>query len=304
MIDPERSRISVLIGRVSTEDGDRVLQTLTSLHDNQGTTACEVIIVDRLQDAVSSEITLRYPLVTILQCPTHTPLPEMRTIALGAASGELIAVTEDHCVPDKNWLAEVEKAFSGEGIVAVGGSVENGVKDTAFDWATFLCEYSYFSPPVVEGETTVLPGMNVAYLASSLADVPRERLLAGFWETTVHPLLLGEGKKFISRNAIKMYHCKKFSFGLFARQRYVYSRYYAGIRFQKSQFLHRILASFASVLLPPLLLWRISKAASGKRLTAEFMSALPSLSALVVIWSFGEIVGYIMGAGSALAEIE
>jgi hypothetical protein len=207
-------------------------------------------------------------------------------------------------VPCENWLDEIQKAFADPQVVAVGGSVENGVKDTAFDWATFLCEYSYFSPPVVEGAATVLPGMNVAYRRSALKLIPRERLVAGFWETTVHALLLKAGGTFVSRNAMKMYHCKKFSFGLFSRQRYVYSRYYAGNRFNAGQIPHRIVASVASLILPPLLLWRMSKAASVKKLGGEFASALPSLAALVFIWSAGEIVGYLAGPGRALAEIE
>lgn len=304
MIDPARSRISVLIGRVSTEDTDRILETLASLANKQGETACEVIIADRLQDAVSTEIARVYPQVRILSCPTGTSLPEMRTLALDASSGDIVAVTEDHCVPCEGWLGEIETGLVDPEVVAVGGSVENGVTETGFDWATFLCEYSYFSPPVVEGAATVLPGMNVAYRRSALLRAPRERLLAGFWETTVHGLLLETGGRFISRNAMKMFHCKKFSFRLFSRQRYVYSRYYAGNRFKVNQVPHRLAASAASLLLPPLLLWRMSSAASRKKLGGEFSRALPSLAALVLIWAGGEIVGYLAGPGDALAEIE
>lgn len=304
MIDPARSRISVLIGRVSTEDTDRILETLSSLANKQGETACEVIIADRLQDAVSTEIARVYPQVRILSCPPGTSLPEMRALALDASSGDIVAVTEDHCVPCEGWLEEIEAGLADPMVVAVGGSVENGVTETGFDWATFLCEYSYFSPPVVEGPATVLPGMNVAYRRSALLRAPRERLLAGFWETTVHGLLLETGGQFISRNAMKMYHCKKFSFRLFSRQRYVYSRYYAGNRFKVNQVPHRIAASAASLLLPPLLLWRMSRAASRKKLGGEFSRAFPSLAALVLIWASGEIVGYLAGPGDALAEIE
>lgn len=304
MIDPARSRISVLIGRVSTEDTDRILETLASLANRQGETACEVIIADRLQDAVSTEIARSYPQVRILSCPPGTSLPEMRTLALDASSGDIVAVTEDHCVPCEGWLGEIEAGLVDPKVVAVGGSVENGVTETGFDWATFLCEYSYFSPPVVEGAATVLPGMNVAYRRSALLRAPRERLLAGFWETTVHGLLLETGGHFISRNAMKMYHCKKFSFRLFSRQRYVYSRYYAGNRFKVNQVPHRLAASIASLLLPPLLLWRMSSAASQKKLGGEFSRAFPSLAALVLIWAGGEIVGYLAGPGDALAEIE
>ncbi|MDP3174717.1 MAG: glycosyltransferase [Phenylobacterium sp.] len=305
MIDPLRSELSVVIGRVSTEDGDRILETLASLDEQQGERICEVVLADRLGGAVSAEIARRYPHVKIIPCDPGMALPEMRTIALEASTAAIVAVTEDHCVPAPGWIGQILSAFeSRPDVVAVGGCVENGVHDTGFDWATFLCEYSFFSPPVAEGETQILPGMNVAYRRSALAAVPRARLVEGFWETTVHPLLLAAGGRFESRNAIKMFHCKKFSVSLFTAQRFVYSRYFAGIRFGRGDVAKRLVATAASVALPPLLLWRMTKAASAKGLNKEFGRALPALAMLVVVWAFGEMVGYIAGPGDALARIE
>ena len=304
MIDSARAEIAVLIGLVSTEDGDRVLQTLEALSARQGDVCCEVILADRRQDHISQEIMRSYPQVRIIPCPRDYTLPAMRTLAYDHSRAALIAVTEDHCVPSDNWLGAIVSAFQDPELTAVGGSVENGVSDTPFDWATFLCEYSYFSPPVTEGETDILPGMNVAYRRSALDQIPRERLVAGFWETTVHPLMLQAGAQFRSRNDMKMFHCKKFSKALFGRQRYVYSRYYAGIRFPKHAILQRVVATAGSLLLPPLLLWRMRKAALEKQLGKPFREAIPSLAWLVVVWSLGEMVGYLLGPGQALAEIE
>ena len=302
----EDRSISVVLGRVSTEDGDRVLETIAALANAHGECLCEILIADRLQDAVSKIIAERYPLVRLIPCRPHMSLPEMRTLAFEASSGALIAVTEDHCVPAPDWLDVVEQAFvtGPDGLVAIGGSVENGVTDTGFDWATFLCEYSFFSPPVVEGESPILPGMNVVYRRAALLSLPRSALISGFWETTVHPLLLKQGGRFLSLNAMKMYHCKRFSIRLFARQRFIYSRYYAGIRFDRAQTGRRLVAAGATVLLPPILLWRMIKAARAKGLDRELFRALPGLMLLVIIWSAGEILGYLAGPGDALAQIE
>lgn len=294
-------RVSVLIGLVSTEDGDRILETLAALKGEAE--PCEVVLADRRQDEVSRRIAERYPDVRMVPCAKETTLPEMRALALDASSGDIVAVTEDHCVPGERWVAEILSAFESTGAVAVGGNVDNGVCDTGFDWATFLCEYSFFYPPVQEGETDVLPGMNVAYRRDALLAVPRERLTMGFWETTAHPLLRQRGR-FVSRNTIRMHHCKKFSLGLFLRQRYVYSRYYAGIRFDSKDIGRRIVAALLSLALPPLLLWRMLTAASGKGLRGEFVRALPALTLFVIVWAWGEMVGYAAGPGRALAEIE
>jgi hypothetical protein len=297
-------RVSVLIGLVSTEDRDRILETLDSLAQGQGEHRCEVVLVDRRQDQVSAEIARRFPDAQVIPCPAGTTLPEMREIALRHSRGALVAVTEDHCVPAEGWLAEIEAAFDADPtLAAVGGAVENGVGERGFDWATFLCEYSYFSPPVAEGPTEVLPGMNVAYRRDALEKVPPERLRAGFWETTAHPLLLQDGG-FVSRNRMKMLHCKRFSRRLFFAQRFIYSRYYAGLRFPSAQRVKRLAATLASFALPPLLMLRIVRAAQAKRLGGELARAAPALAGLVVVWAAGEMWGYLFGPGDALARIE
>lgn len=303
--DPQ-APVAVVIGLVSTEDRARILETLQALSEGQGSLACEVVLVDRRRDDVSARVRERFPQVRIVECDSSTTLPEMRTIAFEQTRAPVVAVTEDHCVPAQGWLGEIVAAFaaSDEGLAAVGGVVENGVKDTGFDWATYLCEYSAFSAPVAEGATHVLPGMNVAYRRSVLEAAPREVLTSGFWETTLHPRLVAEGKTLLSRNSLKMYHCKKFSAGLFFQQRYVYSRYYAGLRFSPQQRPRRLFAALASLALPPLLFARMVYAAMHKNLTPQFLRAAPALAALVVVWSVGEIWGYLFGPGDALARIE
>lgn len=298
---------SILIGMVSTEDSDRILEALDVLRKQTGSHTYEVIIGDRRNDEVGERIDRDYPEVVRIACSPDKSLPELRTLALDRAAGRYIIVTEDHCVPSENWLESLSGAFAGspDDVVAVGGCVENGVSDTALDWATFLCEYSYFLDPVEEGDTTVLPGMNVAYKREIFPELDRDLLTSGFWETTVHPVLIDKGLKFFSTNKIRLYHCKKFSFGLFARQRYIYSRYYAGLRFGKGQLLKRVVAFGATVLLPPLLLIRSRKQIKQKnRLEKEYRSAMPILLLFYVIWAYGEMAGYLLGTGDALARIE
>ncbi len=298
---------SILIGRVSTEDHDRILEALAALRAQSGDKTYEVVIVDRLNDAVSKEISANYPEVHLIPCAAEETLPAMRTDALEQAQGDYIIVTEDHCVPSSDWLEQFSLAITAapDDVLAIGGCVENGVSDTALDWATFFCEYSGAIAPAPDGIVSDVPGMNVVYRRAAFEGVDTDILRKGFWETTLHPLLRDDGKKFFSANAIKIFHCKKFSFKLFCRQRFVYSRYYAGIRFPRKQLPKRIVATLLSFALPPLLLWRIRTSIARKeRLRNEFWQAAPYLGVFVVIWAVGEIVGYVAGPGMALAEIE
>ena len=298
--------LSVVLGRVSTEDGDRVLETIAALDPQAGGAPCEIVIADRLQDAISERIRKEHPHVKLVPCPRGMTLPEMRLLAFDETTGSIVAVTEDHCVPSPGWSKRVLEAFAegGDEVLAVGGSVVNGVCDRGLDWATFICEYSFFSPPVVEGRTKDLPGMNVAYRRSVLEAADRERLRSGFWETTLHPDLVAGGPTFLSKNELAMFHKKKFSWRLFASQRFVYSRYYAGLRFQNAGIVKRLAAGAASLLLPPILIYRMTRAVAAKGLQREYARAFPSLSTFIVIWALGESYGAIFGPGDALARIE
>ena len=298
--------ISVVIGRVSTEDSERILETIVGFRAGAQGITYEIVIVDRMNDALSQQLANDFPEVRHIACAAELSLPEMRTVAFEASTGAIVAVTEDHCVPAPGWLRLALDTFTagGKRLVAIGGTVVNGVKDRGFDWATFLCEYSYFSPPVIEGATRVLPGMNVAYRREVLAAVPRETLTSGFWETTLHEKLLTNDGTLLSINSLIMYHCKRFSFSLFARQRFIYSKYYAGLRSEHSGVGKRLTMAAASLALPPVLLWRMFTASRQKKLLREFLGALPSLSVLVIIWSAGESVGALAGPGNSLSQIE
>lgn len=298
---------SIVIGLVSTEDRERILETLDALRKQRGGHSYEAVLADRRNDEISEVIRRDYPEVHLIDCPPKTSLSELRTIALERAVGEIVAVTEDHCVPAEDWLDAIAIAFreAPEGTAAVGGCVENGVTDRALDWATFLCEYGTYLTPVPEGRVQALPGMNVAYRRAVLTELERTRLTRGFWETTVHPELLRKGLILYSTNRIVMYHSKRFSFGLFAHQRFLYSKYFAGIRFGREQYFWRTAASVLSLLLPAVLLYRIAKQVWTKgRFKTQLISSLPTLAVFVVIWSLGEMVGYVAGAGDALSRIE
>ncbi|VAW53770.1 hypothetical protein MNBD_GAMMA05-1260 [hydrothermal vent metagenome] len=298
---------SILIGLVSTEDSERIFEVLDSLRSQQGSSTYEVIIADRRQNELSRQLDENYPEANRFDCPTYTSLPELRTKALDVAKGDYVVVTEDHCVPSNNWLASMAQAFqdASDETVAVGGCVENGVCDTALDWATFLCEYSYFLDPIEEGESTVLAGMNVAYRRSILVGINRDLLTRGFWETTVHPVLLEKGFKLYSSNRIKLYHSKKFSLALFLRQRFIYSRYYAGSRFQKRDWGKRVMMCGVTLALPVLLMFRHRQQIKAKgRLANESKRAIPYLMLFYTVWALGEMVGYLFGSGESLDHIE
>lgn len=297
---------SVVIGRVSTEDGDRILETLEALHTQEGSAALEILIADRLGNEVTVAIRRKYPDVTIIECGPETDLPTMRTEALQRASGRYVLVTEDHCVPPSDWLKRFSDAIARyPDAAAIGGCVINGVTDTGLDWATFLCEYASMLPPIETGPAANIAGMNVAYRREILTGVDQTILKSGFWETTLHPMLRRQGYLLVADGDVRIYHCKKFSLRLFLRQRFVYSRYFAGIRLPRKARLRRLLFAGASLALPALLAVRFVRDARHKATIRTHLSvAAPYLLLFYCVWGLGEAWGYLFGARDALQEIE
>lgn len=304
---PDDVTFSVLIGRVSTADTARVFETLDALTNQEGADRFEILVADRINDAITAQIEKKYPHVRLIRAPLNTTLPALRQTALRQSTGAFIVVTEDHCVPARDWLAKMKEAFAKApaGTVAVGGCVENGVGESALDWATFFCEYGGFLKPVGEGEALFLPGMNTAYRRSALLDLETGLLTKGFWETTVHPVLRARGYKFFSSNGITVYHKKKFSLSLFVTQRFLYSRYFAGLRFEAGEGIMRLLAFCGTVVLPLLILYRLCRSVWIKRrLRKELLLAMPFLFLFSLVWALGEMAGYAAGGGNALSKLE
>lgn len=303
-----RPEYSVLIARAGTEDRERILETLAALRAQDCAFEFEVIVVDRLGDDITAAIDAltRSGRLLLIRCDREATMPEMRTLALHAASGRVVAITEDHCLPCAGWLRSFEAAFQRyPGAAAVGGCVANGLTETSFDWATYLCEYASFAPPRVEGFEASLPGMNTAYLRSALLSVPPSELKSGFWETTVHPGMLRSGSVFVLSGEALVLHCKRFSLRWFLAQRFAYSRYYAGIRFAPERRWSRLAAALLCPLLPFLLTLRFAAVARRNgAIAARAVSALPWLTLFHVAWAAGECVGYLSGPGKALRSIE
>jgi glycosyltransferase involved in cell wall biosynthesis len=298
---------SVLIGFVSRREAARILDVLAALREQSPPVAHEVIVADRLHNAVSKRFEREFPEVRLLAFPPHTSLPALRTAALLAARGRYAVVTEDHCIPAPNWLAAIVTAFAdgASDVAAVGGAVVNGLPQRWLDRATFQCEYGNYLPPRATGPDTDLPGMNVAYVRQRLLALDRALLRAGFWETTAHPALLRQGARFVFADEIRLVHCKHFGLMEFIAQRYLYSRHYAGSRFAPTAWLKRSAAVALSPLLPVLLLWRFHRGAlRRRRYWTEFLSLAPLLALFAVIWAAGEMAGYASGPGDALSKLE
>lgn len=300
-----RELASVIVGSVN--GGECIHVLLSALRAQDGAVPFEVIVADRCLDGTAERIAKEHPDVVLVRAEPSATLPELRTRALDHARGRFVLVTEDHTVPPRNWVSGLVGALEGcQGrIAAAGGPVDNDMRERAVDWAAFLCEYSGFLPPQPAGVVDELPGMNVAYRREHLDRARRELLTGGFWESTLHPDLLDAGYAFLRVPEVVIQHRKRFGFFYFLSQRYYYSRYFAGARFERKQRGRRLLYAVLSPLLALIVPARIARRVLGRPgYRRPFVRSLPVLACFALAWGAGEAVGYLAGPGDSLARIE
>src|SRR5262245_29877004 len=149
---PKISIVVTAINGVATID-----RCLKALERQQGDINAEVIVVGGHDSETAERIRCDFPQITFLRQTERLSIPELRAIGAAHATGEIIVVTEDRCVADDNWLAEISRAHSRE-FPVVGGAIEPDRIEWVLNWAVYLCEYSGIMLPVPDGPTGGVAG--------------------------------------------------------------------------------------------------------------------------------------------------
>ncbi|MDQ2665198.1 MAG: glycosyltransferase [Gemmatimonadota bacterium] len=262
------------------------------------------LIVSRADHAAGLEqLAKDYPAVRVISVAKGTGIPQLRGAGLATASGDIVALTEDHCVPAENWVSTFA-AYANTNVDVVGGGMDNARTERALEWGAFFAEYGFFSavtprPPQPEGTTLLLTGANVAYARRVLGDVVAWTL-DGAWENVVHDRLRAAGAKMVFDRAARVGQNLMYSLGAFCADRFQHGHDYARVRLALSPGQNRWVRIAASLALPPVLTLRVARTAIGSRTRAvAFLRALPFTFAFLAAWSAGEAVGYLRGPSAA-----
>jgi len=294
-------QISVVIACVNGLPS--IAECLDALRKQQGDVAAEIIVVNCCQDGTADLIRRKYPDVRLLHLAERLGIPELRAMGMAQARGEIIAITEDHCLAAEDWFREILKAHE-LGYPAVGGAVENASVSRLVDWAVYLCEYSPLMRPIPSGEVGGIAGNNAAYRREVLTALD-ESLKKNYWEFFIHEEMKKGGVKFFSVPTMVVFHKKSFSFLYFLSQRFHYSRSFAAMRKTRVSLARRFCYLASSPLLPLLMIWRMGQQVfHKKRHQKEFVLSLPLLAMFMVSYAFGEFWGYLAGPGESLSKVE
>jgi hypothetical protein len=223
---------------------------------------------------------------------------DLRTRGVGAATGPLVAMLEDHEVPDSRWAAGIVAAHAASSHAAIGGAVENAV-DRPLNHAVCLCDFAHYLNPVPSGPSEVASDVNVAYKREAL-DAVLEAWRDRFNERRVHAALLAAGHTLALSPRIVVYQ-RRVGLGLEEAivERFTWGRSYAATRAEGWGTGRRVLYAAGAAALPVLLPARIVRTLiERRRLSAATLPALPWVFLLSAAWALGECAGYAARRGA------
>jgi glycosyltransferase involved in cell wall biosynthesis len=277
---------------------------LTSLEQEAKTLAAEVIVVACGSADYAARMRRQFPWVRVIHRAGREGVPVLRRCGVEQATGDIVAVIEEHCLAANNWLHKALAAHRGGDYGAVGGPVVDSAYQRLRDWVVYFCEYNGSLPPAPDGEVSTLNGANIAYRRQVL--MGHKHLLGdGYWEASLHPTLLADGVKFLSVPDMVVHHRGPFDFGYYLRQRYWFSRAFAGARAKALPTSRRLAYLVAAPLVPAILLARMALHVWQKRChVGKFVRSFPLLVPALTVFVAGEWVGYLAGPGDALSKVE
>lgn len=282
--------VSVVIG--VKDDPEVLAGCLDALSRQEGNVSAEIIVAIEADEVMAEMIRLRHPRVTLLQLSPPQSIGELRAAGLSIARGDIVALTEAHCLPALDWLCTARYSHQVHPAPAIGGSVENMATETLVDWAAFAFEYGRFAPPATDGPVTALAAANVSYKRNALI-AGRETWRRSFSEIAVHAAL----PALWSDPAMRVRHYDHIGLRRYLSERFHYSRWYAGERGRSLSGPRRLLHLLALPLLPLVLFTRAARRWRGKR--GPYWRTLPIMVIAAAIATCGEAVGMVAGSGDS-----
>lgn len=280
-------------------------QAFEALKSQTIATRMEVVILQYVQDGRTDD-----------PCPPEAG-PAVREIAMERgdsfasarckgiqhARGVVVAILEDHCIPEPDWAQQLLEAH-GESKRVVGYAFTNGSPDTYCYRSFFLAEYGMWMHPASKGPVDNLPGNNVSYKREDLMTLQDAQSLP-LAQILSSPECLREwGFDLILEPKVQVAHQSYRNLTDVFRAHYQYCRLLGGTRVEQGTWGACRRGAYAlavPLLVPALQVLRIFRRLRGASQRARFdsLSTIPLIYCFYQVAAFGESCGYLWGKGSA-----
>lgn len=226
----------------------------------------------------------------------------LRAAAVVKARGQIIALTEDHVVPEAGWHEEVLAAHERHPELAVGGVVLNGSREKLIDRANFLMTFGTFLPPQpLHHPHRVSPPANLSYKREVLG---RYEIGQGTVEFDIGSDVFKAGEMVLDDH-VRVAHVQSHGIRETHASHFHNGRTTTGLQPRPTALRARMRLALRRIKLP---LWLVRSVTSetwnkpGYR--RDLVTSLPFVATLAIAHSLGEATGVLLGAGDSPGKME
>lgn len=225
----------------------------------------------------------------------HELYDRRKAAGMAAASGDLVALLEDRCVPRSDWAATAIQLHGSLPHAVIGGAVENAC-DAVLNWAVFFCDFGRYVPPFPVGPRRYVTNVNVCYKRVAL-ESSRHLWVDRYSETTVHWYLAGAGETLYADPAMVVAQWRgPLRLLALLRERVAFGRLFAHTRSRRLSAPARAGLLALTPVLPAVLLARhLRDQMRDGHPRGRFLRAVAPMTLLLLAWSLGEGIGYATG---------
>jgi hypothetical protein len=210
--------------------------------------------------------------------------------AVERATGDVIALVEDHVMVDPGWAEAVLAAHTGPS-AAVAPRMSNGNPATAVSWANFLASFSEAVVPRAAGPVESGPGHNTSYKRSVLQQYWHELSSLYQSERTFHYRLRADGHVIVHEPTARVAHLNISVPGEAFNHALLGGAMFGAYRSRGMSVEERVARTLLAPLVPPLRLLRMLGLLRGAAIGVP-ASAWVMLPVLLAAHAAGEAIGY------------
>ena len=226
-----------------------------------------------------------------------------RAAGVRVSSAPVVAFVEDHSYPAPGWAEALVKRHQ-EHWAAVGPVIANANPHSITSWANLLIEYAPWLEPTEGGERDHLPGHNATYKREILleyGDRLEEMLDA---ESILHWDLRAKGHRLFLEPKARTFHQNFSAPASCLSLRFNGGRLFASARARGWTKWRRALYTLGAPIIPAVRVVRIARELCGPGRPRRLLPrVLPALAVGLVCDGVGEMVGYALGPGGAMAKL-
>jgi GT2 family glycosyltransferase len=159
-------------------------------------------------------------------CTPHLGPAPARQAGIDRAQGEFLAFTDDDCIPEEDWLGELQAALEKHPGCAIGGAVRNGLPGNVFSSVTQII-FDYIVQPQADQEVEFVGTGNVAYPAAAFREIgglDRSWQISGAEDRDLCRRWRASGRRFVQHPAAAIRHYHPLTWRKFLDQHFRYGK--------------------------------------------------------------------------------